>query len=95
MKKQLRSISLVLFIVLANLTGYSQQVGNLFTVGSLQYKITSATNVEVVDYTATGGAVTIPPTANHLGTNYDVTAIGNEALRSKQLTSVTMQPGEE
>ena len=90
MKKQLQLISPVLFIALANLTSYGQQVGDLFTVGSLEYKITSATNVEVVDYTATGGAVTIPPTVDHGPNTYTVTAIGAEAFSGNGLTSVVI-----
>ena len=83
-------------MVLTSLTGYGQNVGDEFTVtvGDLQYKITliSPNVVQVLDYTGTGGAVTIPETANDQGTDYTVTAIGNEAFKEKQLTSVDI-PG--
>ena len=57
MKKQVQLITSTLFMVLASLASYGQNVGDQFTVGNIRYKITCTTEVEIVDYTVTGGTV--------------------------------------
>ncbi len=74
MKKQLQLILPVIFMILTSLTGYGQNVGDQFTVGNLEYKITSATKVEIADYTGTTTEVTIPPTVDNGPNTYTVTA---------------------
>ncbi len=93
MKKQLQLILSTLFMALASLTGYGQ-VGSEFTFNNITYKVTpgSPNTVTAIDYNTTGGAVTIPQTVNHDGTDYDVTAIGDRAFWANQLTRVTI-PG--
>ena len=78
MKKRLQLIMSVVFIVLAGLNGYGQNAGDEFTVGDPQYKITSISPnvVQVLDYTGTGGAVTIPNS---------LTSLGHRAFAPKQL----------
>ncbi|UOY07232.1 leucine-rich repeat protein [Muricauda sp. SCSIO 64092] len=64
--------------------------GDTFIVDNISYEITSLTSykVKVVDYGITGGTVTIPPTANYQGIDYEVTAIGEGAFYQSGLTSV-------
>ncbi|UOY05802.1 leucine-rich repeat protein [Muricauda sp. SCSIO 64092] len=84
MKKQLQLVLSIILMALAGLTGYSQN----FSVGNIEYKPTSATEVEIVDYAVTGGHVEIPSTVNNGANTYTVTAIGREAFEHNQLTSV-------
>ena len=92
MEKQLQLIIPVLFMVSVGLSGYTQNIGGEFIVDGIKYKITSTTpaQVEIVDYdTDFGKEVTIPSTVDlGLGTDYEVTAIGNTAFSNKQLTKV-------
>ena len=88
--KQLQLILSSIFMVLASLTGYGQQE---FTVGNIKYKITSTTEVEIVDYTGTGGTVTIPSTVDNGLNTYTVTAIGDNAFYDDQLSSVIIPEG--
>ena len=93
MKKQRQFILSALLIVLTSLTAYGQSVGEQFTVGDLKYKITSIppnAAVEIVDYTGTGGAVTIHPTVNYQNTDFTVTAIARHAFEFGSVTSVTI-----
>ncbi len=90
MKKQLQLILPTIFMVLVGISSYGQNPGDLFTVGNLEYKITSATNVEVADYTGTTTEVTIPPMVVHGPNTYTVTSIGERAFWNNQLTGVTI-----
>jgi len=68
-------------------------IGDTFIADQITYKITaiSPNTVTAIDYNTTGGAVTIPQTVNHDRTDYEVTAIGNEAFYDKQLTGVAFR----
>jgi len=91
MKNQAQLIISSIIMVWISLAGYGQNVGDQFTVDGITYKITATTpaQVEIVDYdTNSGTEVTIPPTVNDQGTNYDVTAIGDRAFYNKQLTKL-------
>ena len=100
MKKQVQLI--IIIVLLTNLTGYGQNVGDSFTVDDITYEITSLSSdpslphiftgqeVKVVDYGGAAIEVTISPKVNDQGIDYRVTAIGNEAFRDDQLTGVDM-----
>ncbi|BFP39437.1 hypothetical protein FGF1_02820 [Flavobacteriaceae bacterium GF1] len=67
-------------------------IGDTFSADHITYEITSLApyEVEAKDYAITGGSsVNIPPTVNYQGTDYDVTAIGNDAFWHSGLTSLT------
>ena len=71
------------------------KVNDEFTADHITYKITETTpnrQVSATGYNETGGGptVTIPQAARYQGIDYAVTAIGNDAFKEKQLTSVTM-----
>lgn len=48
MKKQVQLTTYTIFMVLAGLTGYGQNVGDEFTVDGIRYRITSLTEVEKI-----------------------------------------------
>ena len=71
------------------------KVNDEFTADHITYKITETTpnrQVSATGYNETGGGpiVTIPQAARYQGIDYAVTAIGNDAFKEKQLTSVTL-----
>ena len=99
MKKQLLLIIPVIFMALANLTAYGQNIGNQFTVDGIRYEITDTapTEVEVVGYTGSAIEVTIPSIVkDQSNIEYTVTAIGGGELEYQQsffqkgLTRVTI-----
>ena len=76
---------LLAFAVLAGLTSAAQTT---FTVGDLNYTVTSANTVEVAG--AANNDVTsidVPATVENEGTTYNVTAIGDEAFRWSKVVS--------
>ncbi len=48
MKKQVQLTTYTIFMVLAGLTGYGQNVGDEFPVDGIRYRITSLTEVEKI-----------------------------------------------
>ena len=96
MKKQIQfkirsKWCLALLFAMFSATTYSQQsLRDQFNVDAITYKIASPTEVEVVGYTGTAKEVTVPQTSNDQGTDYTVTAIGNDAFKEKGLTNVTI-----
>ncbi|BFP39435.1 hypothetical protein FGF1_02800 [Flavobacteriaceae bacterium GF1] len=88
MKKQLHLMIATIFVVLVGISSYGQQ----FTVDGIRYEITATApaKVEVVDYIGATTEVTIPSTVQYQHVNYTVTAIGKDAFRHNQLTSVTI-----
>jgi hypothetical protein len=67
------------------------QVGTVFTAGGLNYKIATATTVDVVESPRTiGGAIVIPPTVKYNDANYTVTVIGYYAFGGSGITSITI-----
>ena len=92
MKKQVQLIMSAIFVVLANLTAYGQNVGVQFDDDYITYEITSTSptpQVKIVGYDIAGGtSVDILPMVNYQGTDYDVTAIGTAAFREKGLEEV-------
>ncbi|WP_109301854.1 leucine-rich repeat protein [Aquimarina sp. AU474] len=101
MEKQLQLIMSAIFMVLAGFSGYGQNVGDQFTDDDITYEITSTAQAEVkiVDYTGSATEVDIPPTVNSNGTDYNVTAIGEDIddfnsgtrpFEDKGLTRVTI-----
>ena len=92
MKKLLQLKMSAIFMVLAILTAYGQNIGGQFTVDGIRYEITATApaKVEIVGYTGSATEVTIPPIVDHGPNTYTVTAIGNEAFKEKGLTSVTI-----
>ncbi|UOY07249.1 leucine-rich repeat protein [Muricauda sp. SCSIO 64092] len=88
MKKQLHLMIATIFVVLVGISSYGQQ----FTVDGIRYEITATApaQVEVVDYIGATTEVTIPSTVRYQLVNYAVTAIGKDAFRYNQLTSVTI-----
>ena len=85
MKKQVQLIMAAIFVVLANLTAYGQNVGVQFDDDYITYEITSTSptpQVKIVGYDIAGGtSVDILPMVNYQGTDYDVTAICTAAFR--------------
>ena len=104
MKKQIQSTLPVLFIVLANLTGYGQKQGEEFVNWGIRYKISQTITsgiaaypelrrpgaVTVVGYIGVAKEVPIPALVSYQGGEYLVTEIGDNAFRAKGLTSVTL-----
>ncbi len=66
-----------------------------FTADYITYQITSLSPLEVrvtdYDNTAGGSTVNIPPTVDYGPNNFTVTAIGQDAFRDKNLTSVIFE----
>ncbi len=52
----------------------------IFTNNDIKYRISSADEVEIIDYVGTAKEVTIPTTVTDQGTEYKVTAIGYRAF---------------
>ena len=96
MKKQLqlKTLSkwcLTLLLAMFSVTTYGQQsVETQFNLDDITYKISSPSEVEVVGYSGTAKEVTVPKTSNDQGTDYTVTAIGNDAFKEKGLFNVTI-----
>ena len=93
MEKQLHLTISTILMIWFGLATYGQNANEQFVVDGYTYKITSSTStppqVEVVGYSGAVKEVTILPTINHDGTDYQVTAIGYRAFHNKQLTKVT------
>ena len=88
MKKQ--RLLLMSIILLTSLTRYGQQE---FTVDDIKYKITSTTEVEIVDYTGSATAIEIPETVGGYDKTYTVTTIEVGAFRENDLTEVIIPDG--
>ncbi len=101
MKKQLQLIMSTIVMVLTSLTTYGQSVGDQFDVDGITYEITatSPAEVKIVGYTGSATEVEIPQTATDQGTDYQVTAIGDQAFNgyrkaeADKLTSVVIPDG--
>ena len=97
MKKQIQfkirsKWCLALLLAMFSATTYGQQsLRDQFNVDGITYKIASPTEVEVVGYTGTAKEVTVPQTSNDQGTDYTVTAIGNDAFKEKGLPNMIIQ----
>ena len=93
MKKQyLKTIvMLLLMAVLAPM----RVVAVVFTVDGINYKNTSAWEVEVVtpEYGDYEGTIVIPGSVTYDGDTYRVTGIGSQALKGPGITSVTLPAG--
>jgi hypothetical protein len=78
-------------VVLGTAVPASATVGDLFTVGDIEYTITSEDDAtaEATNYSGPGGSVDIPDSVEN-GTTYTVTSIGDGAFYEKLLSSVTI-----
>ena len=78
-------------------TGFRSITYGIFTDDDINYEITSPTEVTVLDYigseTATATTIEIPETVDDNDKTYTVTAIGADAFRDNQLTSVVIPDG--
>ena len=92
--KAMKKTVLILISLFLSVIGYAQT----FVANGITYEVITGTNnqVNAIDYnTASGTQVTIPKTVTNPNTSskYSVIGIGNEAFKSKGLTSLTLSEG--
>ncbi|WP_344820950.1 leucine-rich repeat domain-containing protein, partial [Aquimarina gracilis] len=94
MKKQFQLTIYTVFMVLTGLTGYGQNVGDIFTVDGITYEVTSLGNPNMVTITETSNEnredFTIPENVTYSGNDFTVTVIGAGAFGDNGLTNVTI-----
>ncbi|WP_452227506.1 leucine-rich repeat protein [Lacinutrix cladophorae] len=89
----MKKILLVLTALFISIIGHSQTFTALDNnSNTLEFDITTATTVDVIDYVSGGTDIDIPSTIDNPndGITYSVTGIGNFALQNNNLTSVTI-----
>lgn len=97
MKKKLQLILSTIFMVLASLTAYGQQVGDTFDAANgIKHRITALglpNTVMIIEYKGTATSINIPDTVTYQSSDFKVTGIRTSAFQAKDLISVTIPNG--
>ena len=77
--KTMKTKMMIVLAMLFSLQTFGQTIGQIFASGGINYRITSATEVEVAP-TSIGGVISIPANVSYNNTSFTVTSIGEDAF---------------